>query len=222
MSFAQSERATLARLLQELGPDAPTCCEGWKTRDLAAHLWVRENKPLAAAGMFVPALAKQTEKEMDAARARDYAELVAEWGRGPQGRGARLRSLADAPFNLVEHFVHVEDLRRIDPQAQPREFSQAVQEQLWRAARRLAPLILRGNEVPVVLHPAGFGRLVVEGKHKVAAQGQHVVTVSGKPSEILLWLYNRRAQVAIDGLPCPAGPDGEASGTDATVVRRPI
>ncbi len=39
--FAPIERAALADLMAELGPDAPTLCEGWTTRDLAAHLVVR-------------------------------------------------------------------------------------------------------------------------------------------------------------------------------------
>lgn len=34
------------------GPDAPTLGAGWKTRDLAAHLVVRESRPDAAAGVI--------------------------------------------------------------------------------------------------------------------------------------------------------------------------
>lgn len=34
------------------GPDAPTLCEGWFTRDLAAHLWIREHRLDAAVGMY--------------------------------------------------------------------------------------------------------------------------------------------------------------------------
>src|SRR5438270_11075359 len=30
---SQSERAALADLLEQLGPDRPTCCEGWTTQD---------------------------------------------------------------------------------------------------------------------------------------------------------------------------------------------
>ena len=38
MTYAQDERAALAALLDETGPDGPTLCEGWQTRDMAAHL----------------------------------------------------------------------------------------------------------------------------------------------------------------------------------------
>ena len=36
------ERHELSDLLDQLGPDEPTLCEGWTTADLAAHLVVRE------------------------------------------------------------------------------------------------------------------------------------------------------------------------------------
>jgi hypothetical protein len=37
------ERRELCDLLIQLGPDAPTLCEGWTTADLAAHLVLREH-----------------------------------------------------------------------------------------------------------------------------------------------------------------------------------
>src|SRR5882762_622635 len=37
------ERRELCDLFLELGPDAPTLCEGWTTLDLAAHLVLREH-----------------------------------------------------------------------------------------------------------------------------------------------------------------------------------
>ena len=45
MTYAQDERAALAALLHETGPDGPTLCEGWQTRDLVAHLVLRERRP---------------------------------------------------------------------------------------------------------------------------------------------------------------------------------
>src|SRR3954470_840918 len=49
-SFPDRERAALADLLAELGPDAPTCCAGWDTAHLAAHLVVRDRRPDALPG----------------------------------------------------------------------------------------------------------------------------------------------------------------------------
>ncbi|WP_371326246.1 maleylpyruvate isomerase family mycothiol-dependent enzyme [Corynebacterium sp. HMSC076D02] len=83
MSFSSAERAKLVTLFHKLGPDAPTLCQGWSTRDLAAHLWVRENRPDAAAGMLVPQLAGRLDAAMEQAAARDFTELVDDWGGEP-------------------------------------------------------------------------------------------------------------------------------------------
>ena len=56
MTFSDVQRHKLVHLLREVGPDAPTLCEGWTTLDLIIHLVIRENYPLAAAGMMVPQL----------------------------------------------------------------------------------------------------------------------------------------------------------------------
>nr|BFF25281.1 hypothetical protein GCM10025732_32460 [Glycomyces mayteni] len=39
----ERERRDLCELLAEVGPDAPTMCEGWTALDLAAHLVLREH-----------------------------------------------------------------------------------------------------------------------------------------------------------------------------------
>ncbi|WP_328700023.1 TIGR03085 family metal-binding protein [Corynebacterium lizhenjunii] len=201
MSFSSSERARMVSLFEQLGPEAPTLCEGWTTRDLLAHLWVRENKVLAATGMFVPALAGRLDKEMDAARARDYQELCAAWGRGA-GRTSPVRYL-DNIVNTAEHFVHHEDIRRANPDhvdAQPREFSRVVEDKLHRALRTLAPRLLGKSRQPVVLYPEGWERIVLADKHGVADTGNAVVSVHGPVGELLLFVFGRdAAQVRIEG-----------------------
>ena len=62
MTLAQTERAALADLFTELGPDQPTLCEGWDTGDLLAHLLVRERRMDAAAGVVIKPLAGWTAK----------------------------------------------------------------------------------------------------------------------------------------------------------------
>src|ERR1700753_1453307 len=61
-NYAQAERTALCDLFLELGPQAPTLCEGWTTRDLAAHLVVRDRRPDGAIGILVPRLSGHTEK----------------------------------------------------------------------------------------------------------------------------------------------------------------
>ena len=47
------ERHELSDLLDQLGPDQPTLCEGWTTADLAAHLVVRERDPRSGPGILL-------------------------------------------------------------------------------------------------------------------------------------------------------------------------
>jgi len=75
-TVAEQEREQLADLLVELGPDEPTLCEGWATRDLAAHLVLRERRPLAALGIAITPLAGYTRHvQADVART-PWLELV--------------------------------------------------------------------------------------------------------------------------------------------------
>ena len=48
---ATLERRRFADALLEVGPDAPTLCDGWSTRDLAAHVVLRDRRPDAAGGL---------------------------------------------------------------------------------------------------------------------------------------------------------------------------
>lgn len=63
MTAASRERAALVNTMRAVGPDGATLCVGWTTRDLAAHLVLRERRPDAAAGILVPALAGYTARK---------------------------------------------------------------------------------------------------------------------------------------------------------------
>lgn len=191
MSFSSAERAKLVTLFHKLGPDAPTLCQGWSTRDLAAHLWVRENRPDAAAGMLVPQLAGRLDAAMEQAAARDFTELVDDWGRGA-GRANPMR-LVDSKINLTEHFVHHEDVRRANGMTEQREFSAVVLGELHKALKMLAPRMLNKSSKPVVLYPENFGRIVVADDRKVADRGDDVVRVMGPVPELVMWVFGRDA-----------------------------
>src|SRR3954467_11066574 len=63
MTAAQRERAALVETMRAAGPDAPTLCGDWTTRDLAAHLILRERRPDAAAGILISKLAGYTARK---------------------------------------------------------------------------------------------------------------------------------------------------------------
>ncbi|MGH8989581.1 MAG: TIGR03085 family metal-binding protein, partial [Acidimicrobiales bacterium] len=107
-AYAQSERRELCELLDEVGPDAPTLCEGWNAQDLAAHLVLRERRPDAAVGILVRRLRPYTDRVQRELRDRPWPSLVDKVRSGPP---ALLRPV-DELVNVVELFVHHEDLRR--------------------------------------------------------------------------------------------------------------
>src|SRR5918994_3028024 len=83
VTFAKSERAELCDVLDAIGPNAPTLCEGWTTHDLAAHLWIRETDPVGANSMVAKPLAGLLKRRMAEVKSRwEFAELVNRVRRG--------------------------------------------------------------------------------------------------------------------------------------------
>lgn len=195
-SFATSERRALADLLDELGPNAPTLCDGWRTADLVAHLVVRENHPLAAAGIVLSPLAERTRAKMrEVQEVYGYAELVRRFRSGPSARWIRSRLPAfDRGANTVEFFIHHEDVRRAQPEWQARELSAAAEAQLWRSLQRTGRLLFRRSAVGVLLAWPDTSTIRVR-------KGEPTAVLEGRPSEITLYAAGRRevAEVALRG-----------------------
>jgi len=142
MTWHEFERSALVEALTAAGPDAPTLCEGWRSRHLAAHVIIRESAPLLAAGVVVPALAGRTERAIedlaaDGADASGYADLVAKLAAGPP-RWSPLGWAGDSA-NLLEFFVHTEDVRRGAGLDTPRELAADHTLALWQRLVRAAP-----------------------------------------------------------------------------------
>lgn len=203
MTYAQQERAALAALLTETGPDAPTLCEGWQTRDLAAHLVLRERRPDAAAGVMGGPLAGYTARVQQQYLSRhSYPELVALFRAGPPKLSPFALPGADEAANTVEYFVHHEDVRRAAGGWTERPADAGLSEALWKRLRS-ARLFLRSAPTGVVLAresaPAGDepGRLDLV----VAKSAAPSVTVTGSPAELTLWAMGRAraAHVTLDG-----------------------
>jgi uncharacterized protein (TIGR03085 family) len=185
--YAQQERRALCDLFLTVGPDAPTLCEGWRAADLAAHLVVRERRPDAAAGILVPMLAGYTERVQRSVRdGRDWAALVATVRGGPP---LALRPL-DEQMNAAEYFVHHEDVRRAEPGWEPRVLDEGLEHQLWGRVRMMARMARRSSPVGLVLEAPGHGRVEVR-------PGSPAVTVTGPPSELLLFVFGRSPAVRV-------------------------
>jgi uncharacterized protein (TIGR03085 family) len=193
-TYARDERQALCDTLLRTGPDAPTLCEGWTTRDLATHLVLRERRPDAQVGQLVPFLAAHAKAVTASVRDTRWPDLVALVRSGPPAWSpARLRPLDEA-MNTAEMFVHHEDVRRAQPGWTPRALPDGLQAALWRNLKLGARLVLRHAPVGVELVAPDHGR-------QVAHSGSPVVRVEGLPAEVMLFAFGRRdqAQVRLDG-----------------------
>ncbi|MFF6792333.1 TIGR03085 family metal-binding protein [Streptomyces filamentosus] len=195
-THARRERLLLADLLEAAGPDAPTLCEGWRTRDLAAHVVVRERRPDAAAGMLVPVLKDRLERVQEEFAAKPYEELLQLVRTGPPRFSPFTIKQVDEGANVVEFYVHAEDVRRAQPGWSARELDPVFADALWSRLEKGARLLGRKAPVGLVLRRPN-------GQTVVAHKGTPVVTVSGEPGELTMYLYGRTevAKVGLEGEP---------------------
>jgi uncharacterized protein (TIGR03085 family) len=187
-SLAHQERKNLCDIFVELGPDAPTLCEGWTTRDLAAHLVVRERRPDSGPGLVWPRLADYTEKVRTTVRdRRSWEELVETVRRGPP---TLLRPF-DGAMNTIEYFIHVEDVRRAQDGWVPRPPDPALADALW---ARVGPGGM-AKKVPATIVISSTGR---EAKERGTGPR---LTLTGDPGELTMFGAGRQgaARVEISG-----------------------
>lgn len=183
---ARQERQELCDLFIEVGPDAPTLCAGWTTRDLAAHLIVRESRPDAALGIVIKPLAGYADSVQAKVAMRPWPELVRDVRTGPPVlsvfRLPGAQGLAD-PFEFA---IHHEDVRRAQPGWSPRVLPVAEQDLFWQRLSRAGRLLARTSPVGVALRRSDTGEMIV------AKAGTTSVTLIGEPLELVLRLYGRR------------------------------
>jgi uncharacterized protein (TIGR03085 family) len=183
-----SERAALCDLFDELGPDAPTLCDGWRTTELAAHLRMREHRLDAGPGLVLGgAFGRHTEKVQAKTAQRPYADLVADLRASPPKRWfGRWVPAAD----LHEWFVHHEDVR--GAAGQPARQDDALDDALWGILGTWGKNLTRRSEVGVEL-------VAHDGRQRTAKAGDPAVTLTGRPGELLLHLFGRDADVEVTG-----------------------
>ena len=187
-AFPVAERAALADLMAEVGPDAPTLCGGWTTRDLAAHLIVRATRPDAAAGIVFGPLAGWNARVMEQVARRDWPSLLRGVRQGPPRWSPQSLPVLDSETNTVEYFVHLEDVRRASEPWEPRVLDDADIVDLWVRGRRLAPHVLRNSPVGVAAAPTDGP---AAGSERTLRPGEPRVLLAGPVGEIVLAAYGR-------------------------------
>jgi uncharacterized protein (TIGR03085 family) len=190
--FDGKERAQLADLLDELGPDAPTLLAPWTTLDLAAHLVLREHDSLAAPGLVLPgAWGRLAERRRTALARGSFSELVQTFRSGPAPGFFRIGWVRRFP-NLNECFVHHEDVRRADGRG-PRTYPVGMDAALWHNVGT-APWFLarRLKGAGLELQWAGTDRTMTVGRSGPRAR------LSGAPGELLLYLFGRQSAARVE------------------------
>jgi len=202
----------LCALLDRTGPDAPTLCAGWRTADLAAHLVLREHRPDAAAGVMGGPLARHTaQTQRKLSKRTPYPKLVEMIRTGPPRFSFFGIPGVDAKANFAEYFVHHEDVRRAQPDWEPRDLSTDLTDIVWSQLSH-ARLMLR--KVPVGIEFARDDLGDRPGSQQPGTQPSAqrpvrmtvrprtpVVTVIGAPAELLMWTFGRTgaARVRLEG-----------------------
>lgn len=191
-------RAALVDALRSVPPDAPTLCEGWQARHLAAHIVLRERAPQRIALGAV--------RGQDAAVAlgdgADYEELIREVEAGPSPLSPMAWS---ARTNVLEFVVHALDVLRPsdNPLVRDRELelTPGVRSMMWSS---LLP-ILRIGGVRRAGRTAEVGIIVVvpHGPRSVVARGERSVVVTGPEEDLALVAMGRarHARVTVTGPP---------------------
>lgn len=195
MGVASDERQQLCDLFEQVGPDAPTLCEGWRTKDLAVHLVVRERRPDAMAGRLFKKLQERSDKIEGELRERSWADLVGLVREGAPKWNPLTFDAVDETVNGVEFYVHHEDVRRAKPGWQARPVEADREEALWKALSKLARVVYGRSPVGVVLRRP-------DGTEIAAKRGPRTARISGQPSELVLHALGRDvAQIDFDADP---------------------
>ena len=208
VTFAKSERAALCALLDQVGPDAPTLCEGWLAHDLAAHIWLRETDPISTAGTVAKPLAGLVERRMADVKQRwPFTELVARIRNGPARFSVFAFPGVDEPANATEFFVHHEDVRRA--RGEPggaRDLGPEVEDWMWRRLKLLGRAHFRQVRVGVVLERLDVAPDASAETIRVVS-GSPIVTLIGLPSELMLFAHGRTGAAEVKLIGDPAAID---------------
>lgn len=200
--FVAASRDALVTALLAAGPQAPTLCEGWQTQHLAAHIHLRESSPLSV-GLVVSPLSRALQaKTMELGEAsqsvKEYQRLVksiasantespdqGKPSKNPlrrigSGAGRRLATLG----NLLEFFVHTEDVRRAQRRWAPRKLSTEYADALFTELRHQAKIHYRK-------FPTGVALVRSNGERIIAKKGNEYTFISGPAGELVLHAFGR-------------------------------
>ena len=111
----------------------------------------------------------------------------------------------DGVANTLEFFIHHEDVRRAQPEWEPRELDQRLDETLWTRLGSFAPRLMKSSTV-------GIDFATPDGRRVTVKEGPDPVTVVGEVGELTLFAYGRTA-VRVEFQGSEAGIEALKSGS---------
>lgn len=190
--MSRTERAALCNSALEAGQDAPTLCTGWTVKDLVIHLLIRERDPIGATAIVVPQLEKLASRSERRLGEQDFATLVERVRNGPPLWSPMAIPKVDQLLNSLEYFVHHEDIRRAQQDWTARTLDADAEKLLWSMVRSAGKALTRSAPVGVSIENS------VTGSRAVLKNGSPSVTVRGVPSEVVLFVFGRKAQSDVE------------------------
>jgi uncharacterized protein (TIGR03085 family) len=186
-------RGAFASMLDDLGPDAPTLCEGWTTQDIAIHLVLIERHPeswlAVMIGNRIAATRPYFEGLVALERDRPWAELVERVRVGPT-RGPLAHAAFRNHMMFREYTVHGEDVRRANS-LPAGDFGDAVCEATWKKARSFARFVK-------VVDGHGLEIASSDGRIHHVRDGSPKARITGDPIELLLYEFGRGAAAHVE------------------------
>jgi uncharacterized protein (TIGR03085 family) len=110
--------------------------------------------------------------------------------------------------NTVEFFVHHEDIRRAQPEWEPRTLADEEEKLLWSMVRTAGKGMTRKAQVGVAIENS------VTGSRAVLKDDAPMVTVRGLPSEVTLYTVGRKQHARVELL----GDDAAVARLSATTL----
>ena len=139
---------------------------------------IREYRLDASPGILIPFFAAHTEKvQNDVAQHTDWDELLRKVASGPPVYSPL--KLLDPVANVGEMFIHHEDVRRAQPDWEPRVLEPALANSLRRSLSMMGRMTLGKAPGRVALR-------TTDGTTVLTAGRGPAVTVTGAPEELLL------------------------------------
>jgi uncharacterized protein (TIGR03085 family) len=209
----QAVRSDFCEMLDKVGPDAPTLCEGWTSQDIAIHLVLIERHPEAWLGIpignRISRLRPYFDGLVETERDRPWGELVERVRVGPT-RGPLANPAFRSRMMFREYIVHGEDIRRPNG-LPPADFGPTVRDATWKKAQFFARFVQSAPS-------HGLEVAEPEGRVHVVREGSPTARITGEPIDLLLYEFGRgpAADVELSGDPAAvAGLEVRPGGAQA-------